>query len=292
MRKAIWVLENVDGNREFYTSVKILMLLSSVINWKRYNETNNALHTDSMTLVVLSNLEVLDLWDEIHTNIIDQETVIDKRSYWASSKLRVLINQTEPVTLVDYDFITYTNLTELGKDSAFVYSYDENGTQSYFGGTNPDVKKLNNIPDFLKRSKSLDAANVSYLSFNDIEFQLEYAKYSLACIEEFSEMGVKGTSYLTFAEQKILKQLALHLGVKHVPLIKNEFKSSKQEFINVMNPDGIWHVDDANFKFKHIGTDKAFIKNGDPTFIFLCNSIRSKIDQAHLDRILELDQPL
>lgn len=291
MKKTIWVFENVDGEQSFYTSIKILMLLSSVINWKKHNHTHTELHVDSMTVMVLNNLGVLDLWDEIHTNIIQQDVLIDKKTFWASSKLRVLINQAEPVTLIDYDFIAYTNLTEIGLDSVFVYSHDENGNNAYPTVSDPIVKQLTSIPDFLKWSETRHAANVSYLAFNDIEFQNQYAKYSLSCMEEMSALNAFGDMYLCFAEQKILKQFALYKKIKHTPLIKNEFASTRQEWNDKINPDGVWFIEEVPFKFRHFGPDKRLLNNESSDFRFLCNSIRSKIDQPILDRILELDQP-
>lgn len=291
MKRVIWVLENVTGDLNFYTSVKVSMLLSSVVNWKRHNASHNVLYVDKLTHEFFSNVGIfeLNLWDEVDHELLEEPCNINKIAFWSSSKLRVLSAQLEPVTLVDYDFITFTNLIEIGKEANFVYSHDENGIYAYPSATDQYIKNLKTIPDFLKWSKSDDAINVSYLSFNDLDFQKRYTKLSLDCMEELTTLNAPRGSYVCFAEQKILKQLALHLNIEHVPLIQNRLNAMRNEWEEgALNQNGQWNYVEAYSKFIHYGQDKlSFTKNGDE-FRFLINSIKSEIASPHLDKIINL----
>ncbi len=291
MKRVIWVLENVTGDLNFYSEIKASMLLSSIINWKRHNNSHNVLYVDKLTYEFFSNLGIfeLNLWDEVDSDLLEEPCNINKIAFWSSSKLRVLSSQLEPVTLVDYDFITFTNLTEIGKEANFVYSHDENGIYAYPSSTDQYIKNLKTIPDFLKWSKSDDAINVSYLSFNDIDFQKRYAKLSLDCMEELTTLNAPRGSYVCFAEQKILKQLALHLSIEHAPLIQNRLNAMRNEWEEgALNQNGQWNYVEAGSKFIHYGQDKlSFTKNGDE-FRFLINSIKSEIASPLLDKIINL----
>jgi hypothetical protein len=289
-KRAIWVLENVNGDPAFYSSVNTLMLLSSVINWKRWNNTTTCLYVDQLTHDHLRGLNLLSHWDEVDVTILEQPSTIDKVAFWSSSKLRVLSQQEEPVIMVDYDFIAFTDLTNLAPASNFVYSHDEDGDFAYPGASDQLIKSCTwSLPDYLKWSINNDAINVSYLCFNDIEFQKEYAMHSLNSMEELSSLGAPKGCYVCFAEQKILKQLALHREIEHTPLIKNRFHAVKgvwheDQFIET----GIWTKEEMQTKFIHYGQTKHDIHKDSDEFRFLCNSVKSKIDSNTLDRIISL----
>jgi hypothetical protein len=288
-KTAIWVIENITGELSFYTSLRIMMTVSSVINWKKWNDTITELHIDSLSYSIFKKLGILKCWDKVYTEIIDESSNIDKKSFWSSSKLRVLAKQNKPVILVDWDFIAFTDLVNLDKESSFVYSYDEDGRYVYPAANDEYIKKLTNLPDYLRRPESHDAINVSYLCFNDLEFQKEYAKQSLDCMLELSSLGAPNGSYVCFAEQKILKQLALHHKVSHRPLIKNIFNALRGEWTNNLNNFGIWNREMMCLKFEHYGPSKSLFKKNGTEFNFLCNSIKSKLSSKVIQSIIDLD---
>lgn len=291
MKRTIWVLENVTGELSFYSGVRTSMLLSSIINWKRHNSTWNVLYVDKLTHDTLLKLGIfeLSLWDEINDTLLEEECEINKIAFWSSSKIRVLTLQTEPVSLVDYDFIAFTNIVNINESATFVYSHDENGVYAYPSASDSYIKRLTGLPDFLKWSVNDDAINVSYLSFNNLPFQKQYAETSLQCMKELSALGAPKGSYVCFAEQKILKQLALHLNITHTPLIKNRLNSMRNEWeLDELNEAGQWNYIEAGNKFIHYGQNKLnFTKNGDE-FRFLINSIKSKISSPVLSKIINL----
>lgn len=288
-KTAIWVVENINQEATFYTSLRIMMTVSSVINWKKWNDTSTELHTDSLTYSVFKDLGILSCWDKVYTEVIDEPCDIDKNSFWSSSKLRVLAKQKTVVTLVDWDFITFANISELDNKTALIYSYDEDGKYVYPTASDEYIKQLQRLPDYLKRSESHDAVNVSYLCFNDFEFQKEYAKQSLDCMRELTLLNAPKSAYVCFAEQKVLKQLALHHKISHRPLIKNIFNALRGEWSSKLNELGIWHKEMMCLKFEHYGPAKALFKKNGTEFKFLCNSVKHKLNSKTIQAILDLD---
>lgn len=289
-KKAIWVLENIHKNTKYYSTQNILILLSSIINWKKHHDTFNELYVDEMTFDFLNNLGVLSHWDYIDSIILEEECDINKNSFWSSSKLRVLEKQQEPVILVDYDFIAYTNVLGVSPDSAVVYTYDEYGEGAYPTATDKYVSQLNSLPPYLKWCKNHNAINVSFLEFNDLDFQKEYAKYSLMAMKEFTQIGTPKGIYVCYAEQLILKQLLLEKELKHSSLISNMYDAiMSQFFTDKFNGNGLWTFEKSRLKFYHIGVDKPKLRHGEPTFNHLIKSIEKSISAELLNTVLELN---
>lgn len=288
-KKAIWVLENISKNSKYYSTINILILLSSIINWKKHHDTCNELYVDTMTFSFLNELGVLHYWDTVDSIILEQDCEINKHSFWSSSKLRVLQQQKEPVIMVDYDFITYTKVTGVDPDSAVVYCYDEYGEAAYPTATDKYVKQLVNVPPYLKWCKNHNAINVSLLEFNNFNFQKEYADMSILMMTEFSKIGTPKGIYVCYAEQLVLKQMLLNQQLKHTALISNMYDAIRSEFfIDRFNGTGLWSYEKSRMKFYHIGIDKQKISIGDATFKHLIKSISKAIDEDTLDKVLEL----
>lgn len=289
-KKAIWVFENITKTPDFYTSFKILMCISSVINWKKHNDTINLLYTDKITFDFLDRIGLLRLWDEVDCEILEKETPINKIAFWSSSKLRVLENQIEPVALIDWDFIAFTDIINLDKKTDLIYCYDEIGDGMYPSATDNYIKSLKRTPDYLKRSINNDAINVSYLCFNNFEFQKEYAEKSLECMCELSELGVNDKNiYVCYAEQKLIKQLALFKGIQHRPLVKNRFHALRNEWTDQEIENGIWPIGIMMLKFIHYGPIKSSFKKDGAEFKFLLNSIRNKVSSKAIECIINID---
>ena len=106
MVNVIWILENIKKHPSFYTELKVNLLLTSAIQWKKHNpNTIAALYCDKMTYSFLSDINAIDIWDYVFRVPFNQE--IDKNVFWASSKLEVLSGITSPSVVLDHDFIVY-----------------------------------------------------------------------------------------------------------------------------------------------------------------------------------------
>lgn len=288
-KKAIWVLENINQDSKYYSTLNILILVSSIINWKKHHDTFNELYVDVMTFRFLEDLGILEYWDRVDAAVLSEECNINKYAFWSSSKLRVLSKQEEAVIMVDYDFIAYANVLGVDPDSAVVYSYDECGDNAYPTATDKYVKQLISIPPYLKWCRNRDAINVSLLEFNDSFFQKEYADQSLNIMREFTEVKAPKGIYVCYAEQLVLKQMLLEYELKHTSLISNIYDAVRSEFFqDRFNGNGLWTYEKSRLKFYHIGVDKPTIKPGDQTFNHLIKSVKISIPLTLLNKILKL----
>ena len=292
-KKAIWVLENIDQSSRYYSTLNILILMSSIINWKKHHDTFNELYVDVMTFRFLEDLGVLGYWDRVDAAVLCEDHEINKFAFWSSSKLRVLAKQEEPVIMVDYDFIAYTNVVGIDPDSSVIYSYDECGDNAYPTATDKYVRQLVDIPPYLKWCKNRDAINVSLLEFNNQSFQKEYADQSLAIMKEFTKVHAPKGIYVCYAEQLVLKQMLLEYELKHTSLISNIYDAVKSEFFyDRFNGNGLWSYEKSKLKFYHIGVDKPKIRQGDQIFNHLLKSINASIPVTTLNKILKLSGSL
>lgn len=292
-KKAIWVLENIDQSSRYYSTLNILILMSSIINWKKHHDTFNELYVDVMTFRFLEDLGVLEYWDRVDAAVLCEDHEINKFAFWSSSKLRVLAKQEEPVIMVDYDFIAYTNVVGIDPDSSVIYSYDECGDNAYPTATDKYVRQLVDIPPYLKWCKNRDAINVSLLEFNNQSFQKEYADQSLAIMKEFTKVHAPKGIYVCYAEQLVLKQMLLEYELKHTSLISNIYDAVKSEFFyDRFNGNGLWSYEKSKLKFYHIGVDKPKIRQGDQIFNHLLKSINASIPVTTLNKILKLSGSL
>ena len=292
-KKAIWVLENIDQSSRYYSTLNILILMSSIINWKKHHDTFNELYVDVMTFRFLEDLGVLGYWDRVDAAVLCEDHEINKFAFWSSSKLRVLAKQEEPVIMVDYDFIAYTNVVGIDPDSSVIYSYDECGDSAYPTATDKYVRQLVDIPPYLKWCKNRDAINVSLLEFNNQSFQKEYADQSLAIMKEFTKVHAPKGIYVCYAEQLVLKQMLLEYELKHTSLISNIYDAVKSEFFyDRFNGNGLWSYEKSKLKFYHIGVDKPKIRQGDQIFNHLLKSINASIPVTTLNKILKLSGSL
>jgi hypothetical protein len=251
--KVIWVLENIIGDTKFYSKFDTLLLLSSVRLWKRNNPKDYCvLYCDWLTKKFINALDVEWFWDDIIE--FTPTTNIDKRVFWASSKLEVLSLQTEPVLLLDNDTIVYKNLNEyIDWDTHWVFNL-EMGAGYYPTYYDEYVQRLS-----IKKRWKPEAVNVSFLNLPNPTFTKEYADLSLKFMSEFTEMGVENSNYLIFSEQLLLKDL---LDTKQIP-----YKSIVSNYEISVNRDwgkehdmGIWNKDQYMQYIRHYGAYKKKIK--------------------------------
>lgn len=259
MKKTIWSLENIKQTHDFYTEITLLCIICSVLLWKEHNKGPRILHCDSLTKKLFKHLDILHLWDNVYTDVIDAETKIDKKGFWASSKVRILKSQIEPVRIIDNDFLTYSRLDNLD-EGLVTFCHDDDGRFFYPTKGDKNIAKTS-LSGELKFCPERRAANVSYLSFSDLELQRKYANTSYKLMEELSALDIDSIGkYMIYAEQKILKSMVY--DKPHSTLIKNSFYCEKGRFHrDEINDIGKWSYDESRMKFWHVGFEKVNLRN-------------------------------
>lgn len=248
--KAVWVFD------EFGKGVNqrdLLMLLASAKLWSIHcPNTRRVLYCSDSFGNSMVSLGIPIPFDEVILLSTEQEILIDTSVFWSMQKLRVILDQKEPLYLVDHDFLVLEDITKSIPENKVCYTYTEDGREYYPpGGLDLYVKKLS----FKPRWKWV-SANVSFLHLPFPEWTELYAGTSLRIMEEFTEMQVPHSKYLIFAEQLVFKQLLDYLP-DYSCLIQNVYECKNEAWIEKLDRNGIWSLEEAwGKKFIHFGPVK------------------------------------
>jgi len=250
----IWVLENIEKNKNFYSRFNILLLITSTILWKRnHPEDICILYADDMTIDLLAKLKVLEVWDKIKP--LPNPRKIDKSIFWASAKLQVLAQQTEPLILMDNDTHVYKPLKQyLDLSKVYVTNY-EVGKGYYPTAIDPFIRKLSYRPRW-----KTESVNVSFLNLPDPEFTKRYAEKSLGMMEELTFHKAPNSQYLIFAEQLLLRHMLDKEEIEHRSILSEYWDCKKWQWGD-RHDKGLWTEEEASTKFKHYGPLKGFVLN-------------------------------
>jgi len=277
--KAIWVIENVKKDNSFYDEFKLVLLFASVSLWKRYHPTHTTvLYCDEMTEKYLSNLGVFKLWD--HIRHLSYPEKINREQFWSSCKTKIISETTEPIVVVDHDFLIFKNIDEHLKDRV-LYSYDEQAFPWYPLKNDKWCKQLS---DPVKIEVDL-AANVSLFYLPDPKFANKYGKRTLKNHEEFSAMEDfknLNPNYMIYSEQLMLKQMLVSENIPHGALTTNIFDNHEARFTEVINIYGIWNREDSSLYYRHYGFEKKGIGKEklklEKEYLYRCINAGKKID--------------
>lgn len=244
------------------------MLLASVSLWKRNHRDDQCIfYGDDITINFLDKLKVLDLWDGI--KVIPNPRKINKDVFWASSKLQVLADTTEPVIIMDNDTHVYRPIRHLLDPNTVYVSNYEVGKGYYPLSADKYVQQLS-----YKARWQSESVNVSFLHLPDPDFTRRYAELSLEMMEEFTSVKAPNPQYLIFAEQLLLRHLLDKENIEYRSIISTYWDCKKWEW-GEDHDKGFWPLIQSEQYFKHYGPLKGWI-------------LQSKADQNYEREIMHL----
>ena len=234
------------------------MMFASVVQWKKHHpDFHCVLYADKMTLEVITNLGARNLWDE--TQVLKTNKSINKRVFWAASKLQALRFLEEPTIIMDNDFVVYTSFKKFLHQKVIV-SHIEDGLNYYITPTDHFVKQVKHLINRYKQ----EAVNCSFVYFPDHKFMQHYAKTSLELMQELSRLKAPNSKYLILAEQLLLKHLMDLNEIKYIPLLDKVYNCLKNVYTN--HTKGLIKTNDQNLFFRHYWMDKPRIKENKKGF--------------------------
>ena len=251
MVNVIWILENIKKHPSFYSELKVNLLLTSAIQWKKHNpNTNTALYCDKMTYSFLSDINAIDIWDYVFRVPFNQE--IDKNVFWASSKLEVLSGITSPSVVLDHDFIVYKSFETYLKGNVIV-GHAEDGESYYPSVMDEYVKRTRHI---LNRPNN-NSVNCCFNYYPNPSFARSYADTSLELMKELTKLKAPNSNYLVYAEQLLLKHvLDLH-NIEYECLIPDIWHCNDRRWIK--GNKGLIGTAEIPLYFRHYWMDKPKI---------------------------------
>lgn len=286
--KAIWILENIKKDEKFFLrEIELICLIASVSNWKTlYPDCKTSLYACPSVLSYLENLDILDLWDVIDVEELSKGDSVNRRAFWAASKLKCIKNIEAPFVLMDCDLYFKRKCFELDDLLQFdiVVNQIEEGANVY-----PSIRDrilsgtVSQYP--IKYGwETTHSPNVSFLYIKDDVFRNEYAESAWEWMEDLSQKfwddpDLNG-KYMIFCEQKLLKEISDLRGMKMAALSHNFYFNEDKKIENLHDNYGTFYLD-GTLDYSHLHSKKRSVLSDKNLFL----DIRSDIIQS----ILNLD---
>lgn len=235
------------------------MLLTSTKLWGFYHpEDTRVLYCNLKLGNTLKSLGVLKSFDKVIILLTNEDFSVDTQVFWSFSKLKTLVQQTEPVILMDHDFIPLCRIKDSLDLSKVCYCNTEFATGYYPGNMDSYIKQLSlrvRWPEY--------SSNVGFLNLPDPEFTQYYAGTSIQVMEELTKLKVPNSLYLIFAEQMVLKQLIQ--DQPYQVLLKDVWRCKEHRWDSKnIEQNGIWTLKEASrAKFHHYGPSKKHLVGDD-----------------------------
>jgi hypothetical protein len=284
--KVIWVLENIRREEPFFLSeIELACLIASVSNWKRiYPEYKTYFHCCNSVYNYLHKLDILDLWDNVSTDELSQPDLVNRRAFWAASKLKCIRSVQAPFVIIDCDLYFKRKTLDLNQLSNFdiVVNQIEEGLNVYPSIRDKILSGIVNDYHVKYKWETTHSPNVSFLYINDDNFRKEYAETSWYWMENLSKKfwddpDLNG-KYMIFCEQKLLKEISDLRNKRMAALSDNFYFNEERTWIKLPENYGTFSLDGSNDYF-HLHSKKRFVLNDRNLFL----DVRSDIIKSIVD---------
>lgn len=194
-----------DGDIEF------LITVYSVLKWKKHNG-QIILHTDDNGLAHYQQLGIVDIWDQVEVDIINNYDFsnINYKSFWAAAKMAVLKTIELPAFIMDLDMVVMDALSTTNFDatSDVAFHNTENIFQPglrdfYLGKENLLTPKDYEYPTGVDWSNYVSTCNLYYI--NNASLRDEYVAESFRFM--IKNPTNRKVEELLFAEQRLFQML-------------------------------------------------------------------------------------
>ena len=248
--KAVWVFNDFGKN---INQRDLLMLLASVSLWSIHcPEDKRVLYCSDKTGNTMSSLGVLDRFDDVILLPKNSRFQVNSSVFWSYPKLEVLLEQQEPLFLIDHDFLVLEDIRrEVLEGREVCYTFTEDAKEYYPSNLDNRIRNLS-----YKTKWPSESANVSFLFLPDPEWTRFYAGTSLQIMEELTAQQAPTSKYLIFAEQMVLKHLLFQFS-SYRCLVQNIYECRSEAWTNNYDEHGLWKLEDCwGKKFIHYGPVK------------------------------------
>jgi hypothetical protein len=244
----------------------VTMILSALF-WKKFQGPIK-LYCDRIFYEYISNLGIVDLWDEIDTETLEKlDPNINHDVFWAYSKMYVNSLQTEPFVSLDidlfqteyYDYTTHDVVFSHIERTDSIVDVINNFTKPVF------YPNYHNLSMFKDRFKDYDiqitneAINVAILAINKPELYKEFMKYVNSFVKENNfdpldisthgferiRMTYHSSSPITFIEQRLLHAFVTSNEYTLKSILNLIYSGEEQQWLGdmtTMNNPGITHL--------------------------------------------------
>lgn len=163
----------------------LLITVLSALWWKKLNGPIK-LYTDDTGKEYYENVGILDIYDEVDTETLNNYKGIDPAHFWTSGKIHCLLQEKEPFVFLDQDFIVRSKIDEnefLKYDLTIPHWEIPRG---YYYFTEEQFKKEISHCEYPQNYNANSLVpNTSFLWFNNLDLIHDYLKFheDLVCEE-------------------------------------------------------------------------------------------------------------
>jgi hypothetical protein len=159
----------------------ILMQTASIISARKYTGLPIKLYTDTKGYEEFKKNGILDLIDEVDTNLLNSLDFVNGDRFWTSGKIISICNEEPPFIFMDLDLILKSELPKWIYDYDLVHTHWEIIRGHYYITNNMLAEFDLDIPDF---NETMMIPNTSFLYIKDKSITDEYLKYHLKIINK------------------------------------------------------------------------------------------------------------
>jgi hypothetical protein len=221
------------------------------------------LYCDNATYQVFKSLDILEIWDEIDTDLLNQTTSINKTRFWSSGKLLVMNSQTKPYMMSDLDFVNFTDMFQFNLFNGYdlgVYHKELWFMNSAYAKPREKLKEV----DFKPKQKLnfwANPFNMGTFYMGNMDLNKEYTELSLDYINRASQLQspkFRNNDYTVFAEQYLLAALISKSKYNYTCMLAANFKDGGTW---LKSNSGFWNLKQSYDHAIHLWLDKYSFKH-------------------------------
>ena len=290
---AFKVYKNTQSDQYYQSDLELIYTILSVGNWKKHNGSTK-LYTDTIGLNYYTNNGIIELFDEIDIDTLNNYTEVDGGQFWTSGKSFCIGKEQIPFCFLDLDFIVREKLPEwvFKKDITITHWEIPRG---YYYPTKEqfkDIKHWQPPQDFAYR---MLIPNTSFLYINNLEVQADYLKTHLEAVNTQDEIP---EWFWLLTDQGLLGQSLRRLNIRPETLTDKIFLSdSEGETAGVGNSELFYYptIHDAskdNINWWHVWFNKIYYNSSEEIRIRTCQDLCYEIKTTLPEFKYLLDNPI
>ena len=185
----IHICQQLDKPFKIWKS-ELYCTIAQCLLWKKLYKWPTKLYCDNATYQVFKSLDILEIWDEIDTDLLNQTTSINKTRFWSSGKLLVMNSQTKPYMMSDLDFVNFTDMFQFNLFNGYdlgVYHKELWFMNSAYAKPREKLKEV----DFKPKQKLnfwANPFNMGSFYMGDMNLNKEYTERRNLLVSELNKM--------------------------------------------------------------------------------------------------------
>jgi len=277
------VFKNNKSKEYSLPTYQILVTKLSILNWKKWNGPIK-LYTDSIGKAYYDAIGLLELYDEVDTDILDNYNDVDAAYFWTSGKINCLQYETEPFVFIDNDFIVREKINEYRlKQFDLIIGYWEIPRGYYYFTKYQFQKEIKHCRFPENYNCNSLTPNTSFMYFNNLNLVKEYVNAHSKLVDN---KGVEVPEWFWLMTDQGILGHCIREGNYNVGTITNrvflsdsDHTDSTQRYKGMSEP---WFqfIDTDNvdkFSWEHLWYLKAHFNDDKEMMLEYCNRYNKEI---------------